>query len=1006
MDSLEHYVRKGCLQDIQSIIDKGDMKFDEEYLDYFLLQISLFCKRREIAKLLVKHNFRVNKSSLFESGQTPLFLAVSYGWKDIVELLLEKGASVTIPSPKHLTPIQISFLEKNYEITDMMLLYDEGKAIFSSGKDISHLHIAAARNCVPAIKKYLRFGADINLGLPDYHPDWPKYTPLHIAVELQNRESVELLLKWGADITVQDKRGNTPLHLAAMSQNDSLIDLILSEHKYNCENPKNEHGLSHFHIACTRNDAKNVYGFLQCGADINSKVSELAEFYPGFTALHFAVTNQCTDVLKLLIVNSVFSYVDKKDFLSHVYKTGNPEIISWFSFSTDNRATSILCNKHTSLLHIACMQKNENKIRRLIDSGALVNDRLPEDAPKWPGATALHILITQAMTIEDNDIINLILDSGADMAAVDVRGKTPLHIAFEKKSDALELILKQYLKVNVDLIADKDGLSNFHIACTSFETDLVDKFLASKADINLVVSNDSLRFPGYTPLHMAVAYQQSTMTVKLLKHGAGITIKDGYGLTAFDLLLQTCNLNGQESDKSCYKCIESFLKAANRINSDLFDTHGFTLLHTSCVTGNKKLFKSCVDRINVNAVVDFNSRLYPAGYTALHFAVHYGTDEMVETLLDHGADPSIRTPTGCTPLHLWLYSFRKNINVIGKRNGFNKLDSRLIFDENPFNSDGFSHFHVACELGDLEIVRSFLDRGVDVNLKTKNSKEKLLIQNPLGAGVTGLHLAVRRDDEELTRLLVESGADVNARDFFWQTPLDKEINGSEPNNCYRNVWMHYDCRQKASNAVLDALFEYGARLHIPIKDPTNHRYTTSFYCVYQRELIERLFKYIVAMVVAGCKMCYVGRLQTWYVEMQREYANYWEPVSHPVCSHQRRYSSEVEYQTACRDELKGMETNLCDALRQNVHELVANDIFFRVVDTVGMYSFARKYPIYGYLIEAQYRRGMKRREGLMEKSTRALKQLASIRLCIHCAEAVLRYLSKEERSRLVAAANL
>ena len=162
--------------------------------------------------------------------------------------------------------------------------------------------------------------------------DWPKYTPLHFAVEFQCRETVELLLKWGADITAQDKRGNTPLHLAAMLQNDSLIDLILSEHKYSCENPKNIDGLSHFHIACTRNDVKNVYGFLQCGVDISAKVSESAQMFRGFTALHFAITKQCTDVVKLLLANDAGENVNSESFMFDVYKTKNSEIINSIFF--------------------------------------------------------------------------------------------------------------------------------------------------------------------------------------------------------------------------------------------------------------------------------------------------------------------------------------------------------------------------------------------------------------------------------------------------------------------------------------------------------------------------------------------------------------------------------------------------------------------------------------------------------------------------------------------------
>ena len=102
------------------------------------------------------------------------------------------------------------------------------------------------------------------------------------------------------------------------------------------------------------------------------------------------------------------------------------------------------------------------------------------------------------MNTENKDIIELILKKGADIAAVDARGKTPLVIAFEKNSDVVELMLTQYYRGNVDLIADKGGLSHFHITCTSSNMYVVDKFVGAGVDINFAVSNDALNFPGYT----------------------------------------------------------------------------------------------------------------------------------------------------------------------------------------------------------------------------------------------------------------------------------------------------------------------------------------------------------------------------------------------------------------------------------------------------------------------------------------------------------------------------
>ena len=53
-------------------------------------------------------------------------------------------------------------------------------------------------------------------------------------------------------------------------------------------------------------------------------------------------------------------------------------------------------------------------------------------------------------------------------------------------------------------ISDEEGLSLFHIACATGQNNVVDWFLDDVGvDVNAAVSEDSIRYPDYTPLHMA-----------------------------------------------------------------------------------------------------------------------------------------------------------------------------------------------------------------------------------------------------------------------------------------------------------------------------------------------------------------------------------------------------------------------------------------------------------------------------------------------------------------------
>src|SRR5262245_52491638 len=68
-------------------------------------------------------------------------------------------------------------------------------------------------------------------------------------------------------------------------------------------------------------------------------------------------------------------------------------------------------------------------------------------------------------------------------------------------------------------------------------------------------------------------------------------------------------------------------------------------------------------------------------------------------------------------------------------------------------------FFAAARKGDVATVKSFLDKGVNVNAKTRY-------------GATALSYACDRGNVELIKLLIDRGADVNARDtFYGEVPL-------------------------------------------------------------------------------------------------------------------------------------------------------------------------------------------------------------------------------------------
>ncbi|KAE8423773.1 ankyrin repeat-containing domain protein [Aspergillus pseudocaelatus] len=200
--------------------------------------------------------------------------------------------------------------------------------------------------------------------------------------------------------------------------------------------------------------------------------------------------------------------------------------------------------------------------------------------------------------------------------------------------------------------------------------------------------------------------------------------------------------------------------------------------------------------------VDINTRRPRDGRTALSFAAELGYVKMTKFLLDHGALVNIRQYTrtcadskgptfigGRTPLH-WAADSRASAKgeII-----------QLLLDHganpNAATSAGRPALQFVCIQGDCKSARILLDRGADVNFRSFhhgwcavnevahfNHTEllKVLLEyNPLldvtvdlkGDRKAPLHSAVCNRNHEFMNLLLENGADPDIGMFEGNTPL-------------------------------------------------------------------------------------------------------------------------------------------------------------------------------------------------------------------------------------------
>jgi ankyrin repeat protein len=222
---------------------------------------------------------------------------------------------------------------------------------------------------------------------------------------------------------------------------------------------------------------------------------------------------------------------------------------------------------------------------------------------------------------------------------------------------------------------------------------------------------------------------------------------------------------------------------------------GRTPLHWAAATASEGLVKLLLDSgANVNA-------LNVTDRSPLQEAIMWGRTPVVKILLEHGASVSIKDHAGWFPLHEaafraqpvvteWLLDRGAIIDAVnnpprpelieedvshgltplqlavahGRYDIYEVLKARGA-DIHRKDISGFSTLHIAVKgpvgyRGTVPIIRSLLDSGVDVDLRTTHERRE-----------TALHMAARKGRVGAISFLLERGADIGTKNSRGETAL-------------------------------------------------------------------------------------------------------------------------------------------------------------------------------------------------------------------------------------------
>ena len=232
-----------------------------------------------------------------------------------VSFCIECGADVNARDENGMTALMKASLENNHEMVEILL--DKGADVTlvnNEGKTVADMVAEEGYNEL-AVKLFVKEKQQLEKINEAEKEELSKkmiYTELVKAIEEGNKEEVEKLLKKGANIEAKDEYGKSALMLASSEGHKEIVELLLEKNAN--VNARDEHGSSALSKASVNGYKEIVELLIEKGADI--KVKSVA----GITPLGIAIKNNDCEMVRVLIRNGsgfkFFNVKEKEFFLT------------------------------------------------------------------------------------------------------------------------------------------------------------------------------------------------------------------------------------------------------------------------------------------------------------------------------------------------------------------------------------------------------------------------------------------------------------------------------------------------------------------------------------------------------------------------------------------------------------------------------------------------------------------------------------------------------------------
>ena len=619
-------------------------------------------------------------------GRTPLHIASMRGHHRLMNLLAHSPESLHIEKNNDYTPLYFPCKHSHFEAFLNVRDNDGCTPLYYTCKN-SNLECMQSflSQCPDNIRDVMKIAYNDDT-TPLSVRTGSGGTILHAACNKGDINLVKKLLEAGADPNVTDALGFTPLSLKTGSGGTIL------------------------HAACDKGDINVVKKLLEAGADPNE--TDALGFTPlslktgsGGTILHAACDKGDINLVKKLLeagadpnVTDGFGFTPLMRAVVNISKSG---------ITTDSEVVSSII---TALCYSKCS----------VNAAYVPSKPSDSNVHYCEGSTALHMVLDER---PDNDMcVRALVDNGGALDARDVHGRTPLHIA---SMQGYHLLIKLLAPSPESFyFKDNNGCTPLYYACENSHLEFIRKFIVhipeAIGDLMKVANNDgttplSVRTnSGGTLLHVACDKGDKNLVKMLLEAGADLNEPDEFGFTPLQRALMSTSKSSITSDVHCYE------------GSTAVDM----AIDNNILTDNQLCALVLVDNGAALGVRDVHGR------TPLHFATMWGYHRLIKPLAPSQEAFYFKDNDGCTPLYY------------------------------------------ACKNSHVEVIRKIIVQTPDAIsdlMKVANNDGTTPLSVRTGSGGKILHVACDKGDINLVKMLLEVGADPNVTDEFGFTPLMRAV---------------------------------------------------------------------------------------------------------------------------------------------------------------------------------------------------------------------------------------